>query len=167
MTWETELIIAITGIGISSFIALVGLYLNYLALRQSNRIAVSTKLAEASKLLSDELIALVRSYQAYKAELRDTEERPDTSDEKVQNKIASLKLLIKNSLERQNEIDAETVEIQSMFSQLDKVNPGSVDAKIAVSNRMQAKALGAMQYISSLQSQKPNDQIQPTTARDD
>jgi hypothetical protein len=164
---ETELIIAITGIGISSFIALVGLYLNYLALRQSNRIAVSTKLAEASKLLSDELIALVRSYQAYKAELKETEARPDTSDDKVQKKIASLKLLINNSLKRQNEIDAETVEIQSMFSQLNKVDPGNVDAKIAVSYRMQAKALGTMQYISSLQSQKPKNQIQTTTTHGD
>ncbi len=134
--------------------AIIGLFLNWLALRQNNRIAVSSKIAEASKLLSDELLAEVRSWKLYQTELREAKEYSVGTKEEAQKKINSLELLIENSISRQSEIDRETAQIESMFSRLDQTNPGKVDAIISKSYRLKAKAVGKMQFAMELKNRE-------------
>jgi hypothetical protein len=157
MNLDADLLVAIVGI----CIAATGLFLNALALRRNNEIAVSTKLAEASKLLSDELVAAVTFYQLCNAELRGAEANPQATTETGQTKIVNLKSLIDNSLARQREIDKESEQIDRMFSNLSNVHPGEIDAMITRSYRLQAKAKGSLKYAKDL-SEKPSEGLERT-----
>lgn len=148
MTLNLELIIAIAGIGISSVIAIIGLFQNALAVRKSNRIAISTKLVEGSKLLSDELTARCRSYQLYLAELKEAEAHP-VSEARTK-KIANLKQLIEQSEQRQKEIDKHLDQIQELFKKLDTVEPGILDAAIARSYGQQVLARSSLDMAKEL-----------------
>lgn len=146
MNLDPNLIVAIVGIGMAA----TGLLLNAWALRRNNEITVSTKLAEASKLLSDELTAAVTFSQLCKTELREAEANSQATTETGQTKIANLKSLIENSLARQTEIDKESEQIEKMFANLNNIHPGKIDAMITRSYRLQAKAKGALQYAKDL-----------------
>jgi len=148
MSIDLESAISLFGIATGSIIAIIGLFQNASAMRRHNKIAISTKLVEASKLLSDELVARCRSYQLYINELADTEKHPDT-DEKSK-KIAGLKSLIENNLKRQEEIDCHTKEVHEMFSNLDKLDPGKLDAGIARSYRQQSLAASSLDLVKEI-----------------
>ncbi len=143
--------IALIGIAISALFAAGGLILNFYAVRKNNRITVSTKLAEASKLLSDELVAKCRSWQLYRKELSEAEAHPE-SEERT-NKIASLKKLIDDNLARQKEIDKETDELDGLFGELDRVDPGAVDKAICQSYRRQSHAKSSLDLAQRLKDQ--------------
>jgi len=89
MALNIETKIALLGLFITSVLAVIGLFLNYVAMRRSNRIAVSTKLAEASKLLSDELVAVCRATKLLGNDLKEAEKHPES--EARSNKINNLK----------------------------------------------------------------------------
>lgn len=146
--------IAILGIGASSLLAVIGLFLNYVALRRANRIAVSTRLAEASRLLSDELVASIRLHSLCETELREAENIHASTTGRSEQKITGLKQTISNCLSRQVQIDKETKQIEMMFLKLNAVDPGVVDAMIARSYRLQAKALGLLEYAKEMSNQK-------------
>ncbi len=148
MDLDTASKIALIGIAISSLLAVVGIYLNFSAVRKNNRIIVSTKLAEGYKLLSDELIALCRSYPMYKRDLKEAEAHPES--EARTKKISVLNTLIENNLKRQEEIDEHTQEIERLFSKLDKVDPGMIDAAISRSYRMQSLAKSSLELNQEL-----------------
>jgi len=133
MDLDLRTIVAIVGIAFSSIFAAIGLLLNFFAILRSNRIAVSTKLAELSKLLSDELVARVEMYVLLKRELREAQEYPDP--EIAAPKIEELKKSMEVNLKRQAELDAETKYLEGAFLHLDKVDIGGVDAQIARSYR--------------------------------
>ena len=140
--------IAISGIAISSIIAIVGLFLNASAIRKNNRIAISTKLVEGSKLLGDELTSRCKSYQLYLAELKATEDYPD-SDAKNK-KVERLHELIEKSEQRQKEIDGHLDEIQELFTKLDTVEPGILDSAISRSYGQQTLAASSLDLTKEL-----------------
>jgi len=80
MELNIETQIALFGLCITSVFSVAGLFLNFLALRQSNRLAISSKLAEASQILSDELVSVSRAKQLLKSELVEAEKHPDSVD---------------------------------------------------------------------------------------
>lgn len=135
LEFDTQTLVTIVGIAFSSILATIGLLLNFKAMRRNNRIAVSTKLAELSKLLSDELVTRVEMYGLMKKELEDAQSYPDT--EIAAPKIAKLQELIEANLKRQSELDAKTKYLEDAFLNLDKVDVGGVDAQIARSYRFQ------------------------------
>ena len=61
----------------SSLFAAIGLLLNFSVMRRNNRIAVSSKLTELSKLLSDELVARVEMHRLIVKELEEAKTYPD------------------------------------------------------------------------------------------
>jgi len=126
-------IVTIVGIALSSIIATIGLVLNARAIQRSNRIAASTKLAELSKLLSDELVVRVEMYGLLKSELREAEEYPDP--EIANPKIEALKKSMEINLKRQSKLDEETKYLEEALHHLDKVDIGGIDAQIARSYR--------------------------------
>lgn len=148
MTLETQTLVAIIGIALSSIFAALGLFLNFLAVRKNNRIAVSTKLAELSKLLSDELVARVRMYQMLTAELNEAQAHPNT--EEAAPKIAALKQSIEKNLARQSKLDQETEKLEKAFLELDSVDVGGVDAEIARSYRFQRVATSTLGYAEQI-----------------
>lgn len=145
---DAKEIIALIGISTSSILAITGLFLNLMAVRRNNRIAVSTRLAEASKLLTDELVALCQAYQMYGNELKEAETYPES--EARTKKISGLNSLIKKNLERQNHIDEETNIISGLFNKLDSVDPGEVDAMISESYRMQSIAISSLEIAREI-----------------
>lgn len=144
MALDTETKIALLGISVSALFAAVGLILNFLAVRKNNRITVSTKLVEASKLLSNELMALVHSYKMYKSELQSAQAHPDSGVRTT--KIANLEKLIEDNLARQKENDKLTDQIDSFFHDLDGVDPGAIDKAISFSYRKQSLALSSLEF---------------------
>jgi chaperonin cofactor prefoldin len=140
--------IAIIGIAISSIIAIIGLFQNAAAIRKNNRIAISTKLVEGSKLLHDELNSKCRSYQLYLSELKAAEAHPH-SDAKTK-KIESLQDLIQKSIQRQEEIDGHLDEIQELFTKLDTVEPGILDSAIARSYGQQTLAASSLDLVKEI-----------------
>lgn len=136
--------IAIAGGTISAGIALL---LNFSVARRSNRIATASKLSELSKLLSDELVALVKMHSHLKNELKSAKDYPD--QEAAKEKIKSLEGLLRINLSRQNDIDAETEYLEKAFLNLDKVDIGGVDAKISRSYRMQRIAEAKLEFASN------------------
>lgn len=133
MDLDPRTIVAIVGIAFSSLFAAIGLLLNFFAILRSNRIAVATKLAELSKLLSDELVARVEMYGLLKMELREAQEYPDPVI--AAPKIEGLKKSMEVNLKRQAELDAETKYLEEAFLRLDNVDIGGIDAQIARSYR--------------------------------
>jgi len=121
--------VTIIGITFSSLFAAIGLLLNFCAIRRSNRIAVATKLAELSKLLSDELVAREEMYVMLERELREAQRYPDP--EIATPKIEGLRKSMEINLKRQAELDVETKYLEEAFLHLDKVDIGGVDAQIA------------------------------------
>lgn len=93
---------------------------------------------ELSKLLSDELVARVRSHQMYARELAEAKEHPE-SDRRTA-KIVALEGLLEKNLERQHQLDEETKALEVSFKNLGKVDPAKIDAAIAQSYRLQALA---------------------------
>ena len=129
---DCETIIAIVGICASSVFAGVGLLFNYFALNQNNKIAISTKLSEASKLLSDELLLQVRLWKYYESESREIELMSSNTNKKLE----ALSQLIAISLSRQAEIDKETEEINQMFFNSKKLDLNKIDHIISESYRL-------------------------------
>lgn len=118
----------------SSLFAGFALILNFTVSRRSNRIAVSSKLTELSKLLSDELIAIVNMKRLIENELKEAKKYPNQSV--AEKKIQSLEDSLERNMKRQDEIDHETKYLEEAFLNLDKVNIGGLDAKISRSYRM-------------------------------
>lgn len=137
--------IAIVG---SSVFAGIALLLNFSVVRRSNRIAVSTKLTELSKLLSDELVARVKMHRHLERELKDAKNYPDQAV--AAKKIRSLNESLERNVTRQNELDTETDYLEEAFSNLDKVDIGGLDAKISRSYRMQRIAESALSFVETL-----------------
>ncbi len=151
MTLDVESTIAIAGITISSVIAIIGLFQNAIAVRKSNRIAISTKLVEASKLLTDELTARCRSYQLYLVALKEADAYPES--EAKTKKIENLRQLIGKSELRQKEIDEHLDQIQKLFRELDTVEPGILDSAIARSYGQQVLAASSLDMVKELKQQ--------------
>lgn len=136
----------------SSIFAGIGLLLNFNAARRSNRIAVSSKLADLSKLLSDELVARGEMHSLISKELKEAKEYPDKS--KAEGKIQQLQELLEKNLKRQKELDSETEYLEEAFVNIDKVNVGGLDAKIAQSYRMQAISKSTLSFAEKKKSQQ-------------
>lgn len=148
MNLELESSIAIISIVISATLAIVALLQNASAVRKSNRIAMSTKLVEASKLLSDELTASCRSYQLYITEMKEAEARPDSDVKKK--KVNNLRELIHHSERRQKELDDHLKEIQELFKKLDSVDTGILDSAISRSYGNQKLAASSLELAKEL-----------------
>lgn len=147
MGLDPRTIVAIVGVAFSSVFAAIGLLLNFFAIRRSNRIAVATKLAELSKLLSDELVARVEMYGLLKTELREAQEYPHPE---IAPKIEGLRNSMEVNLKRQAELDAETKYLEEAFLHLDKVDIGGVDAQIARSYRFHKIAESGLGFAEKL-----------------
>jgi hypothetical protein len=128
----------------SSLFAAVGLLLNFRVTRRNNRIAVSTKLAELSRLISYDLIARVQMHRLLVKELEEAKAHPDQTI--AAGKIDSLEKSLSQSRSRQSELDAETDYLDEAFMTLDKVDVGRLDAKIAQSYRAQRLAESILDY---------------------
>jgi len=152
MNIETGTLVAIIGILCSSTFAAIGLTFNFLATRRSNRIAVSTKLAELSKLLSDELMERVEMLKLLEKELKETAEYAVRSI--AAPKITSLKEQIEANLKRQDEIDGETEYLEKAFLDLDKVDVGGVDAHYARLYRSQRSAAASLAFAEKLKRER-------------
>ena len=152
MNIEMGTLVAIIGIVCSSIFAACGLILNFIVTRRSNRIATSTKLAELSKLLSDELLHRVEMLRLLQNELKEAEEYPDQAV--AAQKVASLKQQIETNLERQGEIDQETDYVENAFLNLDKVNIAGVDAQISRLYRSQRSAAATLGLAEKLKHQR-------------
>ncbi len=113
----------------------IALLLNFGVARRSNRIAVSSKLTELSKLLSDELVARVEMHSLLEKELKEAKSYPDQAI--AAEKVRFLQESLERNIKRQNELDSETDYLEKAFLNLDKVDIGGLDAKIARSYRMQ------------------------------
>lgn len=148
MELNVETKIALIGLCITSIFAVIGLFLNFLALRQNNKIAVSTKLAEASKILSDELVAVCSTAKLIEKELKEAETYPD-SEQKVQ-KIAGLKDLLNKKLARQKEIDLQQDEISMLFKNLSKISPGQADEAISISYSARALSKSSHDLVKEI-----------------
>lgn len=144
---DCKTIIAIIGICASSVFAGTGLLLNYLALKQNNKIAISTKLSEASKLLSDELLLQVRLYKYYELEARETELRLSDVPDQANKKLEELNQMIAVSLDRQEQIDKKTKEINEMFFNSKKLDLSKIDHIISESYRQKTKALHLLEFV--------------------
>ncbi|MEK6662378.1 MAG: hypothetical protein AABY73_00800 [Pseudomonadota bacterium] len=147
---DLETAITLFGIVTGSVIAIVGLFQNAAAMKRHNRISISTKLVEASKLLNDELVSRCRSYQLYLNELAEAEKHPGS--EVKTKKIAGLQSLIEGSLARQKELDQHIAEVQGMFANLDKIDPGRLDASIALSYQHQTLATSSLDLVKEIKS---------------
>lgn len=152
---DCETIIAIVGICASSVFAGVGLLFNYFALNQNNKIAISTKLSEASKLLSNELLLQVRLWKYYESESREIELMSSNTNKNPE----ALSQLIAISLSRQAEIDKETEEINQMFFNSKKLDLNKIDHIISESYRLKTKALHQLEFIKE-QKIAPNNASQ-------
>ncbi len=141
MDWETT--IGICG----SVFAGLGLFFNYLALRQNNRIAISTKLSEASKLLSDELLLQVRLWKHYESEAREAKSRLSDVPDQANKKLTALNEMIKVSLNRQEQIDTEAEEINEMFFSSKKLDLNKIGHIISESYRLKTKALHQLEFV--------------------
>ena len=150
MCIDLETAITLFGIATGSVIAIVGLFQNAAAMKRHNRISISTKLVEASKLLNDELVSRCRSYQLYLNELAEAEKHPDS--EAKTKKVAGLQSLIEGSLARQKELDQHIAEVQGMFANLDKIDPGRLDASIALSYQHQTLAASSLDLVKEIKS---------------
>lgn len=150
MCIDLETAISLFGIATGSVIAIIGLFQNAAAMKRHNRISISTKLVDASKLLNDELVSRCRSHRLYLNELAEAEKHPDS--EAKTNKVAGLQFLIKGSLARQNELDQHIAEVQGMFANLDKIDPGKLDASIALSYQHQALAASSLGHVKEIKS---------------
>lgn len=136
----------------SSLFAAIGLLLNFRVMRRNNRIAVSSKLTELSKLLSDELVARVEMHRLIAKELEEAKAYPDHAT--AAKKVRSLEDLLDKNIKRQNELDSETKYLEEAFLNLDKVNVGGLDAKIAQSYRTQRFAESTLTFAEKLKLQK-------------
>jgi hypothetical protein len=116
-------------------------------LSQNNRIAISTKLSEASKLLSDELMLQIRLWKHYESEGKEAESRLSDVPDKANKKLTSLKQLIKLSLSRQKQIDDETETINKMFLNSKKLDLSKIDCIISESYRLKTKALHQLEFV--------------------
>ena len=128
----------------SSLFAAIGLLLNFSVTRRNNRIAVSSKLSELSKLLSVELVARVEMHSLLKKELEEAKAYPDQAV--AAEKVRSLEESLHRNIKRQNELDSETQYLEEAFLNLDKVNIGGLDAKIAQSYRTQRVAESTLSF---------------------
>jgi len=149
---ETRSLVAIIAIISSSTFAAIGLLLNFVALRRNNRIAVSTKLAELSKLITDELIDRVNMLKLCEAELEVAEAYPD----KVVSapKVESLKMQIEANLKRQNELDQEAEYLEKALSDLDNVDIAGVDAHFVRLYRSQQSASAYLKFAQQLKKER-------------
>ena len=136
----------------SSLFAAIGLLLNFSVMRRNNRIAVSSKLTELSKLLSDELVARVEMHRLIVKELEEAKAYPDQAV--AAQKVRSLEDLRDKNINRQNELDSETKYLEEAFLNLDKVDVGGLDAKIAQSYRTQRVAESTLSFSEKLKLQK-------------
>ncbi|MGZ8194665.1 MAG: hypothetical protein ACXWTH_03465 [Methylosarcina sp.] len=135
----------------SSLFAGIALLLNFRVARRSNRIAVSSKLTELSKLLSDELVARVEMHRLLEKELKEAKSYPDQAI--AAEKVRSLQESLERNIKRQNELDSETDYLEKAFLNLDKVDIGGLDAKIARSYRMQRIAESTLSFAEKLKLQ--------------
>lgn len=142
--------IAIIGICASSIFAGLGLFFNYLALRQNNRIAISTKLSEASKILSDELLLQVRLWKHYESAAKEAESRLSDVPEQANKKLAAANQMKEVSLNRQKQIDEETEIINEMFFNPGKLDINKIDQIISNSYRLKTKALHQLEFVKEL-----------------
>lgn len=117
-----ELQIAFVGVIVSSLFAALGLILNYRALRRSNRIAVSSRLAELCNLLSDEMKALSELRLLFMRQLEQSEKH-NVSSETAQKNLAEVE-------NRQSVISGQIETVTQCFDDLDGVDPAEVDAMI-------------------------------------
>lgn len=134
--YQTTIITSV-GIAVSGIFAGLGLLFNYRAMRRNNRIAVSTKLAELSKLVSNELVARVEMYGLLKRELLEAKNYSDSDSATAIQKIEGLQKSMDINLKRQAELDKETKYLEEAFQHLDGVDIGGVDARIARLYRFQ------------------------------
>ncbi len=128
----------------SSLFAAIGLLLNFSVTRRNNRIAVSSKLSELSKLLSDELVARVEMHSLLTNELEEAKAYPDQAV--AAEKVRSLEESLRRNIKRQNDLDSETKYLEEAFLNLDKVDIGGLDAKIAQSYRTQRVAESTLSF---------------------
>lgn len=148
MELNIETRIALFGLCLTSVFAVVGLFLNFLALRQSNRLAISSKLAEASKILSDELVSVSRARQLLLSELKEAEKHPNSPDKA--RKVAALSRLINEKTNRQQEIDHDQQVISTLFRSLENVSPAQIDEIISVSYSKQAIAKSSLDLMQDV-----------------
>ncbi|MFD2231296.1 hypothetical protein [Alkalimarinus sediminis] len=121
---DTQVIVAIAAIVASSAFSGAALFLNYLAVKRQNRLAVASRYSEVSKTLSDEtcVIADIIGFAENRFE-HQTEEQKENGQE-----------YIKEYRNRLQEIDSLQKVISNRFKHLDEDDPAEIEELILVNH---------------------------------